>query len=154
MPLLHSLQRCRELSAEDRSLFLRAYLDLIWVNLVLRLYGFQRLIARLDRRNALAEDLVTIDDLRRARHYARWVESAAQRHLAPAHCLQRSLVLHRWLRHEGLPSRLRIGVARDGSALKAHAWVELGGRVINDRAAAVMTFTPLASANSRGIRWK
>jgi hypothetical protein len=64
--------------------------------------------------------------------------------------LQRSLVLNYWLRREGLPSELRIGVRKDGDALKAHAWVELGRHVVNDPVAAVAAFTPLAG--SGGLR--
>lgn len=53
------------------------------------------------------------------------------------------MVLHRWLREQGLPSELRIGVRKDGGALIAHAWVELGAHVVNDSRAAVMPFTRL-----------
>lgn len=48
------------------------------------------------------------------------VESAAQ--LLPASCLVQSLALERLLVAQGVPARLRIGVARD--PFDAHAWVE------------------------------
>jgi len=71
--------------------------------------------------------------------------------------------LHHWLRGEGLPSELRIGVRKEHGALKAHAWVELGDHVVNDRPSAVEEFTVLSNARrsgsftlSRGqsVRWQ
>ncbi len=59
-------------------------------------------------------------------------------------CLQRSLVLHRWLRQAGLSSELRVGVRKDGTELKAHAWIELEGQVVNDWPESVAQLTPLA----------
>jgi len=39
-------------------------------------------------------------------------------------------VLARMLRTEGVDATVRIGVARDDRGLRAHAWLEHGGRVI------------------------
>ena len=47
-------------------------------------------------------------------------------------CLQSSIALHDWLAHGGVYPDLRIGARRDGDRLAGHAWVELGGRVLND----------------------
>jgi hypothetical protein len=93
---------------------------------------------------------VTNDDLRRARRYARHLDRASRHHLVRARCLHRSLVLHRWLRRQGLPSQLRIGVSKSAGAFAAHAWVEMDGLVVNDRALAVYAFTPLARQAADG----
>ena len=45
-------------------------------------------------------------------------------------CLRRALVLGFRVR-EARPT-LRIGVARDGDEIRAHAWIEIDGRVIGD----------------------
>ena len=45
-------------------------------------------------------------------------------------CLRESLVLGRLIRDEA--PVLRLGVARYGHRLRAHAWVEIGGRPVND----------------------
>ena len=47
-------------------------------------------------------------------------------------CLDRSVFLWFMLRQRGLDPALRIGVARDGDVIDAHAWVELNGAVVND----------------------
>jgi hypothetical protein len=86
---------------------------------------------------------VRLESLRRARRYARWVDVAARHHIVGMHCLQRSLALHQWLRSNGLPSELRIGVRREGPALRAHAWVELGGYPLNEQPSALSLFTPI-----------
>lgn len=92
--------------------------------------------------------IATADDLARARRYARWIARAAQMQPIPAQCLARSLTLHWWLRREGAPSVLRIGVAKDGSQLDAHAWVELGGAPVNGAPDEIAPFTPLATVGS------
>jgi len=51
-----------------------------------------------------------------------------------ATCLRQSFALWWLLRRRGLPAELRIGVAKVDAQMQAHAWVELAGRVINDRA--------------------
>ena len=62
-----------------------------------------------------------------------WLVGVAARH-APFQvtCLPRSLVLCRLLRRRGLPARLRIGVRRSPADLVAHAWVEVGGHLIDE----------------------
>jgi hypothetical protein len=44
--------------------------------------------------------------------------------IARVRCLPRSLLLYRWLGRAGAPVRLCIGVRRQPSGLRAHAWVE------------------------------
>ena len=46
-------------------------------------------------------------------------------------CLQRSAVATCLLRHYGVPTQMVIGAQR--TPFKAHAWVEVNGRVVNDK---------------------
>ncbi len=48
-----------------------------------------------------------------------------------AECLQRSAVLTCLLRRYGLPAEMVIGTQK--LPFRAHAWVELDGRVVNDK---------------------
>lgn len=60
-----------------------------------------------------------------------------------AACLPRALAVQALLRRRGVPSRLCLGVARDGRSLFAHAWLEVDNkRVIGE---IERTFTPIAS---------
>jgi len=82
---------------------------------------------------------------------ARWiawaVETAGARPRINALCLPRALAAHAMLRRRGIASRLCLGVARDGGALAAHAWVEIGGDKIVGAAEAA-AFTRLAEFGS------
>jgi hypothetical protein len=48
-----------------------------------------------------------------------------------ASCLVRAIVLHAVLARQGRTSAVVIGAAREGGRLRAHAWVELDGRVVS-----------------------
>jgi hypothetical protein len=58
------------------------------------------------------------------------VQTACILYVKPAYCLQRSVVLTRLLRRRGVAADLVIGCRMP--PLAAHAWVEVGGEVIND----------------------
>jgi len=47
-----------------------------------------------------------------------------------APCLPTALVAQWMLRRRGVASRLCLGVRRDASALAAHAWLEIDGRIV------------------------
>jgi Transglutaminase-like superfamily len=54
------------------------------------------------------------------------VETIGAKPWMNALCLPRALAAQAMLRRRGIASRLCLGVARDGVALHAHAWVEVG----------------------------
>lgn len=144
MAVLRKLRRYLALPAEDRWLVARAFVALAVVDFGLRVLGYRRLADRMSRSARGRQG--GPEDVARAQRYVRWLDVAARHHFVRAQCLHLSLALHEWLRREGLPSELVIGVRKDGDALQAHAWVEFGGYVVNDRARAVAPFTPLVEA--------
>ena len=88
----------------------------------------------------------------------RWINTAASHPLSWAKCLQRSVALCLWLEHLGFCGELKIGVRKDGEKLRAHAWVELNGRVLNDvpshtRRFAVMNTNSSTMAQSN-LHWE
>ena len=64
----------------------------------------------------------------------RWADDISTMSRRPygATCLDRSVFLWFVMRQRGLDGQIRIGVAFDGDILDGHAWVELGGSVVND----------------------
>lgn len=141
--MLLNLGRYVALDRENRRTLACAFVWLAIVDLALRFAGFRRIV-RFVREAPPNTSTVDPAAMRRAQRYARWLEVASRHHIVRARCLHRSLVLHYWLRGDGLPSRLRIGVRSEGRSLQAHSWVELGGQAVNEQPAAVAAFTPLA----------
>ena len=67
-----------------------------------------------------------------AEEITRLVRIAALRGLVRPNCLQHALVLRTLLLRHGFDAAIRFGVRKNDGALEAHAWVELGGRVLDD----------------------
>jgi hypothetical protein len=76
----------------------------------------------------------------------------AARLLPGTHCLPRALALAGWLRALGAPARLRIGVRRQDSGPRAHAWVELDGATPGEDPRQLAGFAILDHA-PQGIGW-
>ena len=95
----------------------------------------------------------TRDGRGEALRIARMVNAVAARMPLRITCLTRSVVLVEELRRRGMAADLRIG-ARVGArgALDAHAWVELDGRPVNDRADIAREYPPLQPAAGGRIR--
>ncbi|HET8655589.1 MAG TPA: lasso peptide biosynthesis B2 protein [Longimicrobiaceae bacterium] len=81
--------------------------------------------------------------LARAKRLERAVALAARYGVCRGTCLSRSLVLLDLMEREGLAGDLRIGVRVPGSVLEAHAWVQLGSVVLNDRDDVERRYAPL-----------
>lgn len=47
-------------------------------------------------------------------------------------CLRRSLVLHAWARKRGIDTRFFLGVKKEESLLKGHAWLNLSGSLFRE----------------------
>lgn len=65
---------------------------------------------------------------------SRWVNAA---------CLPRALAVYVMLRRRGILSRLSLGVALDRETVTAHAWVEVGNKIVGGGAQGDR-FTPIA----------
>ena len=139
-------QRFRELTSAQQGLFLRSLVLLPVAAGLLRVRGLgwvqQRTLAR--RAPPIAIDNQQEIDL--ARQAAEAVDLAARRGLWSANCLQRSIVLWKELARLGVSGDLRIGVRADGAEPEMHAWVEVDGRVINDRPDIADEFQPFDQA--------
>lgn len=66
----------------------------------------------------------------------------------PVRCLQTALVLHEVLTRRGLPAAVCLGVRLNDGNLEGHAWVEVGGRPL-DEAWIWQTFAALPVERSR-----
>lgn len=85
-----------------------------------------------------------VQDETRARDAAWAVEAAAQRLLGRRPCLPQALVGQWLLRRAGVETKLKIGVARDESGVRAHAWLEHAGQVVVGGRGSAVLYVPLA----------
>lgn len=121
-------RRWHALDASEQRWLLAAIFRLPLIRLSLRLRGYQRTRARLEARSTVTGTrAASPDDLARAQRLAWLAAIAGRRGLVTATCLPQALLLHAALRRQGLAPVLQIGVRKDGTALDAHAWVELEG---------------------------
>ena len=85
---------------------------------------------------------------RRAEELSLAIGRVAEFGLFRPRCLARSLALQWLLRREGIPrSRVRIGVRRDERGFAAHAWVDLDGAPLGERADVLASLQPLPDAH-------
>jgi Transglutaminase-like superfamily len=152
-------RRFRKRPREDRTLILRAALILPAIETGLRLFGFRRCkqwIEKLSPPSRIPHSIPASIQRETALRAVRAVHSAELHGPATPNCLERSLALWWLLRREGVDGELHIGARRDGARFAAHAWVELGGQVLNDDAEVHQHYArfdaPIAagSAESRG----
>lgn len=132
------------LSFDDRRLLMRSVVLLTVIKLGLRLLPFRtmrRLLAKATRTGertgadpSLVEKVV-------------WAVEAVHSHIPVLkNCLSEALAAQVLLARQGHISTLRIGVARSESGeLRAHAWIEVDGRVIMGGARSPSCFVALPS---------
>jgi hypothetical protein len=106
---------------------LSAFLGIAIVNLVLRLLGFRRL-CELVRCWPVTQCHANSDAKQRV---CEAVRKAASWYPRQSMCLQRSAVTTCLLRQSGIAADMVIGCRK--SPFTAHAWVEVGGEVANDK---------------------
>lgn len=85
--------------------------------------------------------------------FVRAFAAASGHHFLRPNCLPRSLSLWRMLRRRGIAAVVRIGARMSERRLDGHAWVEVGGVVVNDRPDVATQFTPLRLSGSAVEEW-
>jgi hypothetical protein len=109
------------------TLFLRAYRELVCADLLLTFRGFPALHERVERFRPLAAHL----SVSACQEICRAVDVACVFYFKEVRCLQRSAATACLLRQNGIHAELVIGVQQ--WPFRAHAWVEVAGRVMNDK---------------------
>ena len=117
------ISRLVRLTARERALLVRAWWQLLLVDVALRVVPVTWLLPR--GAAAIRKGSPVLPE-RMA-----WLLEVARRY-SPARstCLKDSLVLVRMLRAEGFDAVLNVGVARGDGTLCAHAWVEYRGQIV------------------------
>ena len=145
MSVINNWKKFRTLSGSERSLCIQAFFLLPLFALSLRLFGIRRLHAFPAR--LLPPDRIPLQHksqmLLWAHDTARMMQVAGRRYpFRITNCLTQSVTVWWLLRRAGIESDLRIGVRKEANQLKAHAWVEYQGHVLNDMADNRSRFSP------------
>ena len=126
------LRRFSALERPARRLFLRASVLLPFISLSLRLRGFGKTQAFLQKSLTASGKIKNPLDPGLPALAARMVRAAGHHGFGPPTCLAESLALWWLLGREGIASDLRVGIRKDGEKFEAHAWVEHEGKALNE----------------------
>lgn len=144
MAPISRLEKFLNLPAAERRLLLGCWWRLLVAHARLRYAPRRRLRILLNDATASRFAAAGPGVLSHARRQMLALGQAANHHVVAANCLTRSLAGYDLLRRQGLEPTLRIGVLFDDTrTLRAHAWLELAGEVLNDRPDVASRFTPL-----------
>lgn len=121
---MNRIRRWSELSPAAGLAVLRALVALQIAIAAVRWIPLQRVLAWADARHPRIRPHESAAD---PRALEQLLNVAARYMVGTATCLHRALALHALLGRHGIHSRFRIGVARRGDTLAAHAWVEWNG---------------------------
>lgn len=129
----------------DRFLLVRAFVLVCAVRMGLWVLPY-RTVHRLADCPVTPRDMTPEEELRSLRRIVGAVEAMSRRLLGTKPCLTQALAAQRILRQEGIDSMMRIGVAKDGRELLAHAWLERGDRVLIGGVASPLRYTAMTRA--------
>lgn len=117
---MNRIRRLAALPPGDLLRLLEASAAALAVDACLRLASPVRCLGLVRSGRALGVGGARVDPARLA-----WLAEVADRHLpGRAGCLRRALTLGWMFARRGIDATVRIGVAREGTRLLAHAWVE------------------------------
>lgn len=128
--MIKQFRKLFQLSPGERVILGQAWGLFFLVELGLRILTFKRLLA-LCRRASLTRREGSARGLSPSVPRLVWLVEVAGRHTPiKATCLKKTLVLSWILGRRGIPTELRIGVARHDGVFSAHAWLEREEQVI------------------------
>lgn len=122
--MISRIRKFAALSAADRRLLCEAVLRLLAASMAVRFSSPLRLASKFSAPGHRQPSPV------HSAERITWAVEAAAR-LLRARCLTTSVAASALLRRYGYPAIVRIGVHTRTGNLKAHAWVEMDGRVLS-----------------------
>ena len=125
---MKSVAKFRALPAADRWLLAQALLSVTAARLRLKFLPFQPGVGKVRTPNSANPSGLSPERIA-------WAVERVSDRVRNATCLVRALAAHSLLGRHGFPSCVSIGVVAGerrakGSDLIAHAWIELGGRIL------------------------
>lgn len=135
---MRRLQSFLRLPARERFLYLRTWLLLFRIRLMLWVLPYRRW-------RQIAAQMIRVENERQLeRPQVNQITRAVRvmsRYVPQASCLTQALAAQTLLANEGQRSQLRVGVTQNGGKLEAHAWVQIDGRVVIGGRESVVRFS-------------
>ena len=132
--MLNTWVKFWRLPADSKRVVVRSALILPATFLGLKIYGFRRLMSRIQQSGPLPAG-VSEERMPEVRACVNLFSAVARRYPLPMKCLGRSVALCWFLRQRGIDAAVHVGVRKEQKQqnfLDAHAWVQAGDFVIND----------------------
>ena len=142
--MISKWRKFRNLSSTERRVFTRAAYLLPLISIGCTFLGYRKVQSMLSKRSGKHPIAPVANHNARAAEKTGYLTDAACR--LPFYrfrCLVRSMVLWHLLNRQGLDAKFRFGVNKEGTQLKAHAWVEHDGVALGESANLLSTFAPL-----------
>ena len=142
---LDNLRKFKQLSPEDRKLFLEAWLTLGLMRTAILVLSFKRLTRSLKMEQS---DISVPESDDRVRDTAFLIGRAINR--AAGHtpwesaCLIRALTAQRMLNKRGLPGKLYLGIKKNRQEMTAHAWTLCGNKFVTGQSGH-KEYTPISA---------
>lgn len=135
---MRRLQSFLRLPARERFLYLRTWLLLFRIRLMLWVLPYRRW-------RQIAAQMIRVENERQLeRPQVNQITRAVRvmsRYVPQASCLTQALAAQTLLANEGQRSQLRVGVTQNDGKLEAHAWVQIDGRVVIGGRESVVRFS-------------
>jgi transglutaminase superfamily protein len=149
--VLSALRRFWQLPGSGRSIVLQSAFWLTATWFALRLIGFRRWSAFLERRSIDGNAAGNPSQLVEARSITRLLSAAASHLFVRTNCLEQASALCYVLRRRGIPAELRIGARKDSAGLEAHAWVEHLSIPLNEDRGEHLHFLPFENPQRESL---
>ena len=114
--------------AREIAVFAEAVGALLVASLAIGILPFRLLTRTIARPRGAASAPVDRDLI--AAEVTRAIDRAARRLPLRIVCLHKALATHWLLRRRGIATHVHYGISPGGAALKAHVWLDLGGKII------------------------
>lgn len=149
--VVRTVGKLRALSTSDKWLIFKVSIILPLVEGGLMLLGL-RVVARFLASSATPA-AVPLESSSEVERQARLLSMVVHRHPLAGKCLSRSLTLWWCLRQTGIASEVRLGVRKDGSQLRGHAWVEYQGQPVAESPGVRERYALLVDPPLRDLIW-
>jgi hypothetical protein len=126
----HKIRTALTLSSGDWGIFIKAWVWLLVVDLLLRSRPYPRVQQFVGNRYQVRQAIPSGQAWEIIRRHQRLVLLAARYHLTRMGCLRQALALKWMLGAQGIPTELRFGARKTEEQFLAHAWLEYEGRSI------------------------